>query len=180
LSRDIDQRRKWRERQRKKREKDKEKKEVTAPVTDLSNQNHALSPTPTPISSTNNIHSTDTKHSASDNADIFYLTRKKRKLKGKRLDTFNQFWKAFNYKKGKAEAADSWIDIPTLNNGLVEKIIKAAKLEAQQRPKLIENGRTPKFAQGWLSGKRWEDEIEIDQDEKEYKAWISQSGEKAS
>lgn len=91
----------------------------------------------------------------------FYITKKGRKLNGKRLQGFNLFWDAFNYKKGRAEAADAWFDIPTFTDGLVEKIIKAAKLEALNRKDIIEKGRTPKMAQGWISGRRWEDECEV-------------------
>ncbi len=87
----------------------------------------------------------------------FYLTKKKRKLKGKRLETFNLFWPAFNLPKGKAESADAWMDIPELTNALVDQIVTAAKLEAKNRPALIAAGGKPKWAQGWLNGKRWED-----------------------
>ena len=86
--------------------------------------------------------------------EIFYETKKKKKLSGKRLESFEQFWSAFSYKKGRAEAADVWLEIPGLKPSIVDKIIKAAKLEASSR-----NGqKTPKMAQGWLSGRRWEDE----------------------
>lgn len=88
----------------------------------------------------------------------FYLTKKKRKLKGKRLITFNRFWKCFNYKKDKASAADSWIDIPELTDALVNEICKAAEIEAVNRPAMINKGLTPIYAQGWLTAKRWEDE----------------------
>jgi len=88
----------------------------------------------------------------------FYITRKKRKLWGKRLETFDLFWNAFGYKTGRAEAADSWIDIPSLTVAIVDKIIAAAKVEAANRAELIASGKTPKMAQGWLSGRRWEDE----------------------
>lgn len=89
----------------------------------------------------------------------FYLTRKKRKLTGRRLETFNQFWEAFGYKSGKAEAADAWLDIPTLNCSIVQTIITAAKREAEGRSVIIESGKIPKMAQGWITGRRWEDEI---------------------
>jgi phage replication O-like protein O len=88
----------------------------------------------------------------------FYLTAKKKKLQGKRLETFNRFWDAFGYKYGKADAADAWLNIPTLTDSIVDQIISAARLEAKGRPQLLESGRTPKMAQGWLSGRRWEDE----------------------
>lgn len=94
-----------------------------------------------------------------EQSDHFYLTKKKRKLQGKRLETFNRFWAAFAYPKGKAEAADAWIDIPTLTDSLVDEIVTAATAEAQGRASVIADGRTPKFAQGWLSGRRWEDKV---------------------
>lgn len=91
----------------------------------------------------------------------FYLTKKKRKLTGKRLEAFDRFWKAFAYPKGKAEAADAWLDIPTLTDSLVDEIVKAAEGEALARPKVVASGQTPKWAQGWISGRRWEDEATI-------------------
>ena len=91
-------------------------------------------------------------------ADEFILTKKKRKLTGKRLETFSIFWEKFNYKKGKAEAADSWLDIPLLTKTICERIYKAAELESKQRADIESKGLTPKMAQGWLSGRRFEDE----------------------
>jgi hypothetical protein len=88
----------------------------------------------------------------------FYTTKKKRRLMGKRLETFNRFWVCFDYKKGRAEAADSWFDIPHLTDSLVNEICIAAEREAKLRPGLIQAGKIPKMAQGWLSGRRWEDE----------------------
>jgi hypothetical protein len=89
----------------------------------------------------------------------FYLSKKGRKLTGKRLESFELFWKTFDYKTGKAEAADSWLDIPTLSGQILARIIEAAKSEASGRLELRSQGRTPKMAQGWLSSRRWEDEI---------------------
>ena len=86
-----------------------------------------------------------------------YLTRKKRKLKGKKLTWFLEFWKIFDYTKGKAEAADAWLEIQNLNDDLFHYILNGAKQEALRRPALKTKGKTPKMAQGWLSGKRWED-----------------------
>lgn len=100
----------------------------------------------------------DLPDSIESGSQEFYLTRKKKKLTGKRLESFETFWDAFGLKKDKASAADSWLDIPTLNNQLLETIIEAAKIEAMNRPDLIRNGTTPKWAQGWLTARRWEDE----------------------
>lgn len=91
-------------------------------------------------------------------APEFYLTKKKVKLTGQRLISFNQFWEAFGYAKGKAEAADTWLAITPLTNAILAKIVAAAKVVAQQRFALKEAGKTPQMAQGWLSGRRWEDE----------------------
>lgn len=110
------------------------------------------------------------KHCASDDAlpangngsMEYYLTHKKRQLYGKRLDTFNRFWDAFGYKKSRSAAADAWIDIPSLTDALVERIISAARAEAERRKQLIREGRTPKMAQGWISERRWEDEQDED------------------
>lgn len=95
---------------------------------------------------------------APDGNGHFILTRRKKKLAGKRLEAFLQFWDAFGYKKGKAAAADSWLEIPQLTNTLVEQIIEAAKTEAKYRPDQIARGRTPIYAQGWITARRWEDE----------------------
>jgi len=89
----------------------------------------------------------------------YLLTKKNRKLKGKRFQTFMLFWGAFDYKKGKREAADSWYDIPKLTDSLVGEIVAAAKIEAIGRAGMKSEGHTPKMAQGWLSSSRWEDEV---------------------
>ena len=86
--------------------------------------------------------------------EVFYLSKKKKKLKGEKLVWFDHFWEAFNLKKGKAEAADSWLEIPQLDRALAVKIYKSA----QQVPETRNGEEKPKWAMGWLSGKRWEDE----------------------
>lgn len=90
-------------------------------------------------------------------ADDEWISKKKRKLEGKRLGTFKEFWEAFDYKRARAEAIDAWLDIPQLTTSLVLRIVEAAKVEARGRPELIRLGSTPKMAQGWISGRRWED-----------------------
>ncbi len=97
--------------------------------------------------------------SASGDAVTSLLTKKKRKLTGWKLQTFLRFWEAFNFKLGRAEAADAWLDTADLDAALVEKICSAAKIESQRRRDIEARGGTPKWAQGWLSARRWEDEI---------------------
>jgi hypothetical protein len=91
-------------------------------------------------------------------AVTYILTYRKRKLSGKRLDTFLEFWHAFDYKDGRARAADAWMDIPSLTDAMVQDICAAARAEARRRPGLVQAGKTPPMAQGWISGRRWEDE----------------------
>lgn len=86
-----------------------------------------------------------------------YRTKKGRILDGKRLETFDHFWSAYAYARGKAEAADAWLDIPQLTDALVAQIVAAAQREAAARPALLASGRTPKMAQGWITARRWED-----------------------
>ncbi len=87
-----------------------------------------------------------------------YRSKKGRIIRCKKLRSFDLFWDAFNYKHGRAEAADAWLDIIGLNKAILDRIIDRAGQEAKARPDLIASGKTPKMAQGWLSGRRWEDE----------------------
>jgi hypothetical protein len=88
----------------------------------------------------------------------YYLTSGKKKLTGKRLESFKIFWEKFNYKTGKAEAAQAWLDIPELTSKTCSTIYEAAELESKNRPTLLDKGSTPKMAQGWINSRRWEDE----------------------
>lgn len=85
-----------------------------------------------------------------------YRSKKGKLLKGRVLIDFEKFWNAFAYRKGKAEAADAFL--VSYRPDIVEEIIAGAKREAQGRPALIAKNRTPIWAQGWLSNRRWEDE----------------------
>jgi len=89
--------------------------------------------------------------------DEVLLSRKNQKLTGRKLTWFIEFWIAFDYKKGKAAAADSWLDIKALNRELVDAIVEGAKKEAIHRATLRPD-QTAKMAQGWLTDRRWEDE----------------------
>lgn len=101
---------------------------------------------------------TTTESSASDDAVPSLITKKGRKLTGWKLVAFLRFWECFDLKKGKAEAADAWLDIKGLDDDLVDRICCAAVVESGERPALISRGSTPKWAQGWLTARRWDDE----------------------
>lgn len=84
-----------------------------------------------------------------------YKSKKGKLLKNGVLFSFNEFWKTFAYPKGKAEAADSFLTV--FSPDIFQDILTGAKVEAENRSKIVSNGGTPKWAQGWLSGRRWED-----------------------
>jgi len=107
--------------------------------------------------------------SAESATEEFYKSKSGKLLKGKRLESFNRFWNCFDFKNGKAAAADSWIKIPQLTNSLVDQICEAAKIEALRRPEIIKRGATPKWAQGWITERRWEDESYSEQKQPQQK-----------
>jgi len=90
----------------------------------------------------------------------FYTTKRRRQLKGERLAGFALFWDAFGYKEGKADAADAWLNLKNYSSELVGRILVAAKREAAGRPAKRSANKVPIMAQGWLTGRRWEDEPE--------------------
>lgn len=98
------------------------------------------------------------QNTASDNPERgdTYQSKKGKVLKGAVLEDFQRFWKAFDYRKGKAEAADAFLC--AYDPELMEQILAGAREEAEKRQALIDKGGTPKMAQGWLTGRRWEDE----------------------
>ena len=99
----------------------------------------------------------DAASSDAEPPPLFFLTKRRRRLSGWKLETFEEFWRTFAYKKGRAEAADAWLDIPDLTPELARKIVDAADKEAKARPALISKGLSPKWPQGWISARRWED-----------------------
>lgn len=86
------------------------------------------------------------------------LVGTKKKLSGRRKDGFERFWEDFEDKRGKAEAIDAWAQIPQFTDALIEQICAAARKYATERADLRARKGTPKMAQGWLTGRRWEDE----------------------
>ncbi len=114
-----------------------------------------------------NISASDSEcGSQSDSPRREYLTKKNKRLTGKLLALFEQFWEAFDFKNGKRAAADAWLNIrwsqsAEENRTLFEQIVSAAKIESANRKAIRARDPThkPKWAEGWLSASRWEDEI---------------------
>jgi hypothetical protein len=76
-----------------------------------------------------------------------------------RLQKFEIFWDTFDYKKGRGGAEKSWHKLGNIDEFLFAKILRGAEAEARGRPLIISKGLTPKMAQGWITDKRWEDEV---------------------
>jgi hypothetical protein len=117
----------------------------------------------THVTQPTNNHQLTTKDPIPVSADaggepLVIITKHKRKLTGWKLIAFMRFWEVFDYKHGRAEAADAWLDIANLDAPLVDAIVFAASVEAGLRPGILRRNGTPKMAQGWLTARRWEDE----------------------
>lgn len=69
---------------------------------------------------------------------------------------FDLFWLAFDYKRGRDEAAATWLQMGELNKTEYDAIIASAKQAAEERKSLPEC-QVPIMAQGWLSKRRWLD-----------------------
>lgn len=70
----------------------------------------------------------------------------------KHKDDFDKFWIEFRLKKGRNGAAEQWNRIDP-DEDLRQKIIRAARKEAET----AQEGITRKWAQGWLSERRFDD-----------------------
>jgi hypothetical protein len=66
---------------------------------------------------------------------------------------FEELYKAYGLPKGKADAADAWLKLK-VGPKLHQAMLAGAKLEAKHR-----NTENPKWLQGWLTARRWEDSV---------------------
>jgi hypothetical protein len=71
---------------------------------------------------------------------------------------FDRFWHEYNHKHGRNDAAGVWRMIEP-DRDTVERILAAARAEAQRWRDNPPQGQTRIYAQGWLSARRWEDHI---------------------
>ena len=115
------------------------------------------SPCPSPSPSPSLLGS-DTNCASGDAPEAQPKPRRTSVLSGWKLETFNAFWKAYGWMKGRGGAEKAWAAIPNLDKTLVAQICEAARKEAAQRQSILDAGRTPKWAQGWLNERRWEDD----------------------
>lgn len=84
--------------------------------------------------------------------------RRKKQLTGQLAAWFMALYEAYGDKRGRAEAAWAFLEIPDLDAELLSsRIIPAAKEYAANRPALVAKGLTPKMLQFWITAMRWED-----------------------
>jgi hypothetical protein len=84
------------------------------------------------------------------------LTKGYDKLSPVMKAAFDLFWLAFDYKKGKDDAAAAWLHMGELPKADYDRIIAAAKREGAAR-KTLPEGQVAIMAQGWLNKRRWLD-----------------------
>jgi hypothetical protein len=83
---------------------------------------------------------------------------RKKQLSPELTALFLALYTAYGDKRGRAEAAWAFTEIPGLSRELVtSRIIPAAKDYAAKRPALEAKGLTPKMLQFWITAMRWED-----------------------
>lgn len=90
---------------------------------------------------------------------IFATSRgRKKQLVGDTAKWFMALYEAYGDKRGRAEAAWAFTEIPGLCPELLTtRIIPAARDYAAKRPALEAKGLTPKMLQFWITAMRWED-----------------------
>ncbi len=114
--------------------------------------------TNSPLLQQDNTVQNNTLKKTAPNGAEFYNSKNGLKLWGRSLKAFKIFWKTFDYPKGRADAIDPWVKLvgngDDIDEQLAMKIIAGAKVENSERDP---SSQTPKWAQGWLMARRWED-----------------------
>lgn len=68
--------------------------------------------------------------------------------------TFKEFWKAYPLHKDRLRAEKAWLRMTAADKAAAIAALPAYTADCRQR------GVAFQYAQGWLNGRRWEDEIE--------------------
>lgn len=99
---------------------------------------------------------------ASGEAATSYKTAKGKQLKGNNLRVFEVFWECFGLKNGKAAAADAFLAAPwgdaEANRALITDLIIGAAIENRTHELGLAAADSRKWAQGWITERRWENE----------------------
>lgn len=71
-----------------------------------------------------------------------------------RVPTFKEFWAAYPLHKDRLRAEKAWLRLAAADKAAAIAALPAYTADCRQR------GVAFQYAQGWLNGRRWEDEIE--------------------
>jgi len=71
-----------------------------------------------------------------------------------RVPTFKEFWAAYPMHKDRLRAEKAWLRMTAADKAAAIAALPAYTADCRQR------GVAFQYAQGWLNGRRWEDEIE--------------------
>ncbi len=84
-----------------------------------------------------------------------------------KLEWFKLFWtkEIWGDLRGKSKTEEAWLKIDNLDEQLFGDICRGAVAYKTLRFNILQDGGTPKMAQGWLNDRRWEDELpEVEKD----------------
>lgn len=99
-----------------------------------------------------------------DNKDMLTEkpTRKKRSsnLPDDKLESFGKFWEVYPRRVARVDAEKAWLKLSP-ENGLVEKICDSVKAWKTSDAWKKDDGKYIPYPASWLNGKRWQDEIQI-------------------
>ncbi|MBQ9646150.1 MAG: hypothetical protein IJV24_07325 [Prevotella sp.] len=70
------------------------------------------------------------------------------------VPTFDEFWKAYPLHKARKQAEQAWARLTATDRRAALAALPAYRQDCEQQ------GIAFKYAQGWLNGRRWEDELE--------------------
>jgi hypothetical protein len=73
---------------------------------------------------------------------------------------FNQFWAEYWVKTGRKAAERAFAKQVTTTDRF-EQVMAAVRAQKPRMLRRINEGKTPKYAEGWLNDHRWEDENEF-------------------
>lgn len=84
-------------------------------------------------------------------------------------ERFAALWEAYGYKNDKTAALKTWLrfehevlgemSIAAFLTRAFPRVLHAARMEADRRPAALARGHTPMYLQGWITRRRWENEI---------------------
>lgn len=76
------------------------------------------------------------------------------------IQRFESFWKLYPNKKAKQDARKAWGKLK-VDNELYTLIMKSLVRQTKSQDWLKENGKYVPYPATWLNGHRWEDEVEV-------------------